>query len=127
MDDDGLPRCLAVGDVAGQVLLALPASAWHRKVAKRTAPIGFLVVCLPQRSLRAHCPIGPCLFPIVSDDAPTVSFGEMADGELLAPTVEALVALFQAQVAATPQIFHYSLFNLNINFKDCYSLIKKEF
>ena len=121
-DDDGSPitvHCLAIGDVA------LPASTWHRKVAKRAVPKGFLSrvfaaevgVCtasdrdlaLPDQRIKvwlgyceAHCEERF----VVSDEAPTVaptvSFGELPHGELLVPTVEALVALLQAQVAVTP-------------------------
>ncbi|CAE7631907.1 unnamed protein product, partial [Symbiodinium microadriaticum] len=44
-DEEGFPvtvRCVVVGDVQGKLLICLPAAAWHRKVAKRTVPRGFL-------------------------------------------------------------------------------------
>ena len=44
-DAEGLPitvHCMGIGDIGGLVLLAFPATAWHRKVAKRTVPKGFL-------------------------------------------------------------------------------------
>eukprot|EP00439_Symbiodinium_sp_Y106_P068165 s2190_g11.t1 len=44
-DEEGNPvtvQALAIGEVQGKLLLALPAAAWHRKVAKRSVPRGFL-------------------------------------------------------------------------------------
>ena len=35
-------QALCVGDVGGRLLLALPAAAWHRTIARRTVPKGFL-------------------------------------------------------------------------------------
>ena len=44
-DADGLPvnlNAIAVGFAAERVVVAVPRSAWHRKVAKRMLPKGFL-------------------------------------------------------------------------------------
>ena len=121
-DAEGLPitvHCMGIGDIGGLVLLAFPATAWHRKVAKRTVPKGFLSkvfaaevaamsfsdrsVPLEGQSIRVW--LGFCEAQceqhlVVSDDVPSVPFGELPTGELLVPSVEAVVALYNAQLSA---------------------------
>ena len=120
-DEEGFPvtvHCVVVGDVQGKLLICLPAAAWHRKVAKRTVPRGFLskviaaevaaasvadrAVEIPGQAVRVW--LGFCEGEAeqsiqVSDGVPSVSFGSLPTGDLLVPFAEALALLWQHQVA----------------------------
>ena len=126
-DEEGFPvtvHCVVVGDVQGKLLICLPAAAWHRKVAKRTVPRGFLskviaaevaatsvsdrAVEVTGQTVRVW--LGFCEGEAeqsiqVSDAVPSVSFGTLPTGDLLVPFAEALALLWQHQVsgvATTP-------------------------
>ena len=126
-DEEGFPvtvHCVVVGDVQGKLLICLPAAAWHRKVAKRTVPRGFLskviaaevaatsvsdrAVEIPGQTVRVW--LGFCEGEAeqsiqVSDAVPSVSFGALPTGDVLVPFAEALALLWQHQVsggATTP-------------------------
>ena len=117
-DEEGFPvtvRCVVVGDVQGKLLICLPAAAWHRKVAKRTVPRGFLskviaaavaaasvadrAVEIPGQAVRVwlgFCearPSNPFRFPMVCRRS---ALGPL---DLLVPFAEALALLWQHQVA----------------------------
>ena len=120
-DEEGFPvtvHCVVVGDVQGKLLICLPAAAWHRKVAKRTVPRGFLskviaaevaaasvadrAVEIPGQTVRVW--LGFCEGEAeqsiqVIDGVPSVSFGSLPTGDLLVPFAEALALLWQHQVA----------------------------
>eukprot|EP00439_Symbiodinium_sp_Y106_P047550 s2100_g6.t1 len=117
-DAEGLPvlvHCLVVGEVQGKLLVCLPAASWHRKVAKRTIPRGFLskvfgaevvVAALSDRATEAagqtaRVWLGLCEGSTestiqVSDEDTTVPFGALPAGELVVPLVDALVDLCAA-------------------------------
>ncbi|CAE7224263.1 unnamed protein product, partial [Symbiodinium sp. CCMP2456] len=120
-DEEGLPvtvHCLVAGDVQGKLLICLPAAAWHRKVAKRTVPRGFLSKVIAAEVASASIAdrgaeiagqvvrvwMGFCEGEAersiqVSDATPSVPFGVLPNGELLVPFVEAVALLWQHQVA----------------------------
>ena len=122
-DEEGFPvtvHCVVVGDVQGKLLICLPAAAWHRKVAKRTVPRGFLskviaaevaaasladrAVEIPGQVVRVW--LGFCEGEAersiqVSDGVPSVNFGSLPTGDLLVPFAEALALLWQHQVSGT--------------------------
>ena len=119
-DAEGLPvlvHCLVVGEVQGKLLVCLPAASWHRKVAKRTIPRGFLskvfgaevvVAALSDRATEAagqtaRVWLGLCEGSTestiqVSDEDTTVPFGALPAGELVVPLVDALVDLWEQQL-----------------------------
>ena len=111
-------QALCVGDVGGRLLLALPAAAWHRTIARRTVPKGFMtkvfgaeVSACSEKERTAEVPgqtlriwLGCCEASAedsleVSDDTPTVPFGLLPSGEALLPFVDSLAEIWQAQVA----------------------------
>ena len=102
-------QALCVGDVGGRLLLALPAASWHRTIARRTVPKGFLSRVFGAE-VAAWIWLGFCEGSAedsleVSDDPATVPFGLMPSGESLLPLVDSLAAIWQEQVAqaqATP-------------------------
>ena len=104
-------QTLVVREVEGKLVVAVPASAWHRKVSKRTLPKGFLTkvaaaeVAACAASDRGSAVEGVALrvwFGLleltaehaleVSEDIASVSFGALADGSPALPFVPALVA-----------------------------------
>ena len=121
-DEEGNPvtvQALAIGEVQGKLLLALPAAAWHRKVAKRSVPRGFLTkvvavevaACLASdrgkdaEGQTVRIWVGLCepaaeSALTVSDEEPAVPFALLPSGEALFPFADALAALLHNQVAA---------------------------
>ncbi|CAE7216755.1 unnamed protein product [Symbiodinium sp. CCMP2456] len=126
-DASGAPvtvQALCVGDVGGRLLIALPAAAWHRTIARRAVPKGFIsrvfgaevAVCsrkdrvseIPGQTIRIW--LGFCESSAedtleVSDEDVTVPFGLLPTGEPLVPLVDSLAEIWQVQVAqaqATP-------------------------
>ena len=104
-------QALVVREVEGKLVLAVPASAWHRKVSKRTLPKGFLTkvaaaeVAACAASDRGSAVEGVALrvwFGLVepaaegaleiSEDVASVSFGSLPGGSPALPYVPALVA-----------------------------------
>ncbi|CAE7946657.1 unnamed protein product, partial [Symbiodinium sp. KB8] len=104
-------QALVVREVEGKLVVAVPASAWHRKVSKRTLPKGFLTkvaaaeVAACAASDRGTAVDGVALrvwFGLlelsaepaleISEDLASVSFGALADGSPALPFVPALVA-----------------------------------
>ena len=119
-DDEHLPiQVVAVGEVGGKILVALPGSAWHRKVAKRTAPKGLMTRVFAAEV--ATCALSDHSFPVegqvlriwlghlepsgeelleVSEDQASVVFGTLPSGEPLVPFV---TGIWRAQLqAGTP-------------------------
>ncbi|CAE7225139.1 unnamed protein product [Symbiodinium sp. CCMP2592] len=109
-------HCAVVGDIKGKLLICLPGAAWHRVVAKRTVPKGFLtrvfgaevaVVAITDRAVEiagqsVRVWLGYCEPEAEgsiegSDATPTVPFGALPTGELLVPSVDVLAELWQAQ------------------------------
>ena len=123
-DELGAPvsvHCLVVGEVQGKLMICLPAAAWHRTIARRTVPKGFLskvvaaevaAAALGDRAneiagVTVRVWLGFCegdaeATLLVSDSAPSVCFGTTPAGEVLVPLVEALAELWQNQVASAP-------------------------
>ncbi|CAE7334124.1 unnamed protein product [Symbiodinium microadriaticum] len=112
-------QAVAVGEVQGKLLIAVPAAAWHRKVAKRSVPRGFMTkvfaaetaVCTLQdrgsevegqvvRIWLGYCEPSAESALEISDEEPVVGFGRLPSGEPLLPFVEALAEIWQAQLAA---------------------------
>ena len=104
-------QALVVKEMDGRLVLAVPASAWHRKVSKRTLPKGFLTkvaqaeVAACSGADRGSAVEGFALrvwFGLVepaaenalevSEEPATVSFGNLPDGGAAFPFVPALVA-----------------------------------
>ena len=104
-------QALVVREVDGKLVLAVPASAWHRKVSKRTLPKGFLTkvaaaeVAACAASDRGSAVEGVALrvwFGLVepaaegaleiSEEVASVSFGSLPGGSPALPYVPALVA-----------------------------------
>ena len=123
-DEHGAPvsvHCLVVGEVQGKLMICLPAAAWHRTIARRTVPKGFLskvvaaevaAAALGDRAneiagVTVRVWLGFCegdaeATLLVSDSPPSVCFGTTPAGEVLVPLVEALAELWQNQVASAP-------------------------
>ena len=119
-DEAGAPvtvQALAIGEVQSKLLIALPAAAWHRKVARRTVPRGFLTkvvavetaACLASDRGRevagqtVRLWIGLCEPAAesaleVTDDEPSVLLGQLPSENSLLPFGEALGELLQAQL-----------------------------
>ena len=105
-------QAVAVGEVQGKLLIAVPAAAWHRKVAKRSVPRGFMTkvfaaetaVCTVQdrgsevEGQVVRIWLGYC--EPSAESALEISDGWLPSGESLLPFVEALAEIWQAQVAA---------------------------
>ena len=113
-------HAMAVGNVGGKLLVALPSTAWNRKVARRVVPSGMFTkvfaaevaaVALQDRSsalegqtLRIW--LGTCApasehLLVASEEEPDVPFGLLPDGNLLLPAVEALAAIWANQMAVS--------------------------
>ncbi|CAE7636023.1 unnamed protein product [Symbiodinium sp. CCMP2456] len=120
-DANGAPvtvQALCVGDVGGRLLVALPAAAWHRTIARRAVPKGFIsrvfgaevAVCsrkdraseIPGQTIRIW--LGFCESSAedtleVSDEDVTVPFGLLPSDKPLLPLVDSLAEIWQVQVA----------------------------
>ncbi|CAE7925949.1 DNAJ1, partial [Symbiodinium necroappetens] len=114
VDDAGqevLVQGLLLKEVEGRLVLAIPASAWHKKVNRRTLPKGFmtkvgaaevLACAASSRSVPEDDAVLRVWFGLVepsyeaaiefSDEAPSVAFGALENGEAALPFVPALVA-----------------------------------
>ncbi|CAE7385001.1 unnamed protein product, partial [Symbiodinium sp. KB8] len=114
-------HCVVVGDIKGKLLICLPSASWHRTVARRTVPKGFLsrvfaaevaAASLADRSAEVPGQIlrvwlGSCEVEAenlleVSDATPSVPFGALPSGELLVPSIDVLAEIWQAQQANPP-------------------------
>ncbi|CAE7253194.1 unnamed protein product, partial [Symbiodinium sp. CCMP2456] len=83
VDDAGqevLVQGLLVKEVEGRLVLAIPASAWHKKVNRRTLPKGFMTKVGAAEVLA--CAASSRSVP--EDDAPSVAFGALPNGEVAA-------------------------------------------
>ncbi|CAE7600178.1 unnamed protein product, partial [Symbiodinium necroappetens] len=114
-------HCVVVGDIKGKLLICLPSASWHRTVARRTIPKGFLSrvfaaevaavslvdrsVEVPGQTLRVwlgFCELEAEALLEVSDASPSVPFGALPSGELLVPSIDVLAEIWQAQQVVPP-------------------------